>query len=124
MKTHVQIVAALHIAFGALSRLAAITVFAFFGMAGTIVLSQGEHEAASRVSIVAVVLSGFLVVLALPGIIGDWALFTDRSWGRPFVMMLGVLQLFNIPFGTVLGIYTLWALLHELPKQTLSASTI
>jgi hypothetical protein len=117
MKTHVQIVAALHIAFGALSRLAAITVFAFFGMAGTIVLSEGEHEAASRVSIVA-------VVLALPGIIGDWALFTDRSWGRPFVMMLGVLQLFNIPFGTVLGIYTLWALLHELPKQTLSASTI
>ena len=124
MKTHVQIVAALHIAFGALSLLAAITVFAFFGMAGTIVLSHGEHEAASRVSIVAVVLSGFLVVLALPGIIGGWALFTDRSWGRPFVMMLGVLQLFNIPFGTVLGIYTLWALLHELPKQTLSASTI
>lgn len=124
MKTHVQIVAALHIAFGALSLLAAITVFAFWGKVGTILLSQGEHEAVSRVTIVAVVLSGFLVVLALPGIIGGWALFTDRSWGRPFVKVLGVLQLFNIPFGTVLGIYTHWALLHELPKQTLSASII
>ena len=124
MKTHIQIVAALHIAMGALSLLAAIAVFAFLGMAGGIVVSQGEHEAAGIIGIVAVVLGGFLAVLALPGIIGGWALFAGRSWGRPFVMVLGVIQLINIPFGTTLGIYTLWALLREPPPQTPSASTI
>jgi hypothetical protein len=124
MKTHIQIVAALHIAMGALSLLAAIAVFAFLGMAGGIVVSQGEHEAAGIIGIVAVVLGGFLAVLALPGIIGGWALFAGRSWGRPFVMVLGVIQLINIPFGTALGIYTLWALLREPPPQTPSASTI
>jgi hypothetical protein len=124
MKTHIQIVAALHIAMGALSLLAAIAVFAFLGMAGGIVVSQGEHEAAGIIGIVAVVLCGFLAVLALPGIIGGWALFAGRSWGRPFVMVLGVIQLINIPFGTALGIYTLWALLCEPPPQTPSASTI
>ena len=124
MKTHIQIVAALHIAMGALSLLAAIAVFAFLGMAGGIVVSQGEHEAAGIIGIVAVVLGGFLAVLALPGIIGGWALFAGRSWGPPFVMVLGVIQLINIPFGTALGIYTLWALLREPPPQTPSASTI
>jgi len=124
MKTHIQIVAALHIAMGALSLLGAIAVFAFLGMAGGIVVSQGEHEAAGIIGIVAVVLGGFLAVLALPGIIGGWALFAGRSWGRPFVMVLGVIHLINIPFGTALGIYTLWALLREPPPQTPSASTI
>ena len=124
MKTHIQIVAALHIAMGALSLLAAIAVFAFLGIAGGIVVSQGEHEAAGIIGIVAVVLGGLLAVLALPGIIGGWALFAGRSWGRPFVMVLGVIQLINIPFGTALGIYTLWALLREPPPQTPSASTI
>jgi hypothetical protein len=124
MKTHIQIVAALHIAMGALSLLGAIAVFAFLGMAGGIVVSQGEHQAAGIIGIVAVVLGGFLAVLALPGIIGGWALFAGRSWGRPFVMVLGVIHLINIPFGTALGIYTLWALLREPPPQTPSASTI
>jgi hypothetical protein len=60
MKTHIQIVAALHIAMGALSLLGAIAVFAFLGMAGGIVVSQGEHEAAGIIGIVAVCLAAFL----------------------------------------------------------------
>ena len=124
MKNRIQIVAALHIAMGALSLLGAIAVFALLAMAGGIVVSQGEHEAGGIIGVVAVVLGGFLAVLALPGIIGGWALFAGRSWGRPFVMVLGVIHLINIPFGTALGIYTLWALLREPPPQTPSASTI
>ncbi len=124
MKKHIQIVAALHIAMGALSLLGAIAVFAFLGLASGIVVSQGEHQAGGIIGVVAVVVAGFLAVLALPGIIGGWALLAGRSWGRPFVMVLGVIHLINIPFGTALGIYTLWALLREPPPQTPSASTI
>src|SRR5215472_10910813 len=104
MKKHIQIVAALHIALGALSLLGAIVVFVVLGIAG-------------------VALGTFLAVLALPGIIGGWALFTGRSWGRPLVLVLGVLHLINIPLGTALGIYTLWALLHEPVSQLPGAST-
>lgn len=113
MKPHVQIVAALHIAFGVLSLLGAIILFLVLGLAGGIVISQGEREAAGILAIVAVALVGLLVVLALPGIIGGWALYTGRSWGRPVVLVLGILDLFSIPFGTALGVYTLWTLLHN-----------
>jgi hypothetical protein len=118
MKNHIQLVAALHIAFGALSLLGALAVFIFMGMAGSIVVSQGEHEAAGLLGIIAIALGGFLAVLALPGIIGGWALMTGRSWGRPVVLVLGVLDLLHVPFGTALGVYTLWALLHEPSPQS------
>jgi hypothetical protein len=113
VKKHIQIVAALHIALGAISLLAAIIVFTVLGMAGGIVISQGQHQAAGILGIIAVALGGFLAALALPGMIGGWALFSGRSWGRPLVLVLGFIHLINIPFGTALGIYTIWALLHE-----------
>jgi hypothetical protein len=123
MKKHIQIVAALHIALGALSLLAAIALFVVFAMAGGIVISQGEHQAAGILGIIAVAVCSFLAVLGLPGIIGGWALFTGRSWGRPLVLVLGFLHLLNIPFGTALGIYTIWALLHEPVSQLPGAAT-
>jgi hypothetical protein len=123
MNKHTQIVAALHIALGAVSLLGAIVVFVVFGIAGSIVVSQGEHQVAGILGIIAVALGSFLAVLALPGIIGGWALFTGRSWGRPLVLVLGALHLINIPLGTALGIYTIWALLHEPVSQVPRAST-
>jgi hypothetical protein len=123
MKKHTQIVAALHIALGVLSLLGAIAVFAVFGIAGSIVISQGEHQAAGILGIIAVSLGTFLAALALPGIIGGWALLSGRSWGRPLVLVLGALHLINFPLGTALGIYTIWALLHEPVSQVPSAST-
>jgi len=123
MKTHIQIVAALHIGLGALSLLGAIAVFLFMGMASGIVISQGEQEAAGIIGIVAIAIGSFLALLALPGIIGGWALFTERPWGRPIVLVLGILQLINIPFGTAFGIYTLWTLLREPKAPMPTAST-
>jgi hypothetical protein len=123
MNKHIQIVAALHIALGALSLLGAIIVFLVFGLAGSIVISQGQNQAAGILGIIAIALGIFLAALALPGIIGGWALLTGRSWGRPLVLVLGALHLLNIPFGTALGIYTLWALLHEPVSQLPNAST-
>jgi len=123
MKKHIQIVAALHIAWGVLSLLGAIVVFIVFGVAGSIVVSQGEHQAAGILGIIAIALCSFLAVLALPGIIGGWALLTGRSWGRLLVLVLGFLHLINIPFGTALGIYTIWVLLREPVSPLPSAPT-
>jgi hypothetical protein len=39
-----------------------------------------------------------------------YALLTRQAWGRIFAIVLGVLALFHFPFGTALGIYTLWTL--------------
>jgi hypothetical protein len=43
----------------------------------------------------------------------------ERAGDGLSVLILGVLHLANIPFGTAIGIYTLWALLNE-PNRRLS----
>ncbi len=34
-----------------------------------------------------------------------------EGWARVLAILLGFISLFNIPFGTALGVYTLWVLL-------------
>jgi hypothetical protein len=91
-------------------------VVAAIGIPFGITLSDGETEAPKVLAIIGFFIGAGLTVLALPGIIGGWGLFTERTWGKPVVLVLSVLQLANIPFGTLLGIYSLWALLSN-PQQ-------
>jgi hypothetical protein len=34
-----------------------------------------------------------------------------EPWARVMALVLGFISLFNLPFGTALGVYTLWVLL-------------
>jgi hypothetical protein len=49
--------------------------------------------------------------LALLGVITAWGLLQRESWGRMLALIVGVVALLSIPFGTALGVYTLWVLL-------------
>jgi hypothetical protein len=40
-----------------------------------------------------------------------WGLMRRQSWARVAALILGIISLFHPPFGTALGIYTLWVLL-------------
>src|SRR4029434_9638263 len=96
--------------------LGAIVVVLSIGIPFGITLSQGETEAPKVLAIIGFLLGTGLTLLALPGIIGGWALYAERTWGKPVVLVLSVLQLANLPFGIALGIYSLWALLQD-PQQ-------
>jgi len=117
-KTHIKIVAVLHLGFGIMVLLGVVAVALAFGIPFGITLSQGETEAPKVLAIIAFIIVAVLTVLGLPGIIGGWGLYTERSWGKPVVLVLSVLHLANVPFGTALGIYSLWALLLNPQQQT------
>jgi hypothetical protein len=48
---------------------------------------------------------------AVLGIITGWGLLQRQSWARMLAIVFGCFSLLDIPFGTALGIYTLWVLL-------------
>jgi hypothetical protein len=52
-----------------------------------------------------------LLILAAAGIIAGWGLLARQPWARMLAIVLGAVSLVDVPFGTILGIYTLWALL-------------
>ncbi len=52
-----------------------------------------------------------LLASAAVGILAGWGLLERQPWARMLAIVMGVLNLIDMPFGTALGIYTLWALL-------------
>jgi zinc-ribbon domain len=61
---------------------------------------------------------GFLFVAgALVGLAAGWGLIQRESWARMLAIVTGVLNLVDMPFGTALGIYTLWVLLPAESEQ-------
>lgn len=110
MERHITILGVLHIANSALGIIAALIVFTVVTGAGII---SGDQEAMTITAIVGSSVALFLLVLSLPGIVGGIGLLQHRPWARIVVLVVGFLNLLNIPIGTVLGVYTIWVLLRE-----------
>ncbi len=110
MEKHVTFVGALRIGLGLLGILAAMIVVVAVVGGGLI---SGDREAIRITAIVGPVVAFFLVLLSVPGIIGGIGLLKWKPWARFLVLILAVLDLFNIPIGTALGIYTIWVLMRD-----------
>ena len=54
-----------------------------------------------------------VVLVGVLHLVLAWGLFEREPWARFFGLALGFLALLHFPFGTALGIYTLWVLLPE-----------
>ena len=117
MEKHITILGALYIALGVLIVLAAIGVLLSVVGGG---LLSGDAEAIAVTSGVGIGLAVFLLVIALPELIGGIGLIRRYSWSRILVLVLGCLNLLNFPLGTALGVYTLWALTRPEAKAALS----
>jgi hypothetical protein len=113
MDTHVKVLAALHIAMGALGVLGALLLMLLFGGAASIVGASDHPDAGIAVPIIG--LTGMALVLfmlarSLPGVIIGIGLLKIRPWARIGGIVLSIFDLILFPFGTVVGVYGLWVL--------------
>ncbi len=51
-----------------------------------------------------------VLVKAAAGFFAGYGLLQRERWARLLTLVLSFLALFNLPFGTALGIYSLWVL--------------
>src|SRR5688572_5290918 len=112
MRTHIKVLGAIHIVFGALGIFTGLGVMLLFGgIAGIVAMSESAAESAIAVpilgSIGGVIFIGALI-LSLPSLIAGIGLMNFKPWARIVMIILCVIELLNIPFGTALGIYGLW----------------
>jgi len=122
MAQHVKILGVLNIVFGAMGVLGAIVVLLIFGGLSAV---GGLSDNAPNLPLVGVIsmgaIGGFvfilILVLSLPSLITGIGLVQFRPWGRVLGIVMSALHLFNIPFGTALGIYGLWVLLNRETEQ-------
>ena len=110
MEKHITLVAVLKIGFGVFGLLVACLAFVAIAGGGAI---SGDPEAIAITSVVASVIAIFFITLSVPGIVGGIGLLKRRNWARILVLILAVVDLFQIPFGTIIGIYAIWVLLND-----------
>ena len=113
MVTHVKVLGALQIALGAMGLVAALLLVFVFGGAAGIVGASGDPGASVAVPIIGLTgtaLVGFLLVTSLPSVIIGIGLLRLRPWSRIAGIVLSIIGLMMIPFGTIVGVYGLWVL--------------
>ena len=117
VQRHVQLLAILWFAMGALNV-----------VGGAVLLIVGNtlfphlHEMGAPSEVPTSFLTSILSVLGILilaksafAFLAGWGLMQRESWARVLALVLAFISLFNIPFGTAIGVYTLWVLL---PGQT------
>ncbi len=116
MDTHVKVLGALQMAFGAFGLTAAVLLVFVFGGAAGIVGASGGPDAAIAVPIIGLTgmaLVGFLALTSLPSVIIGIGLVRLRPWARIAGIVISIISLVMIPFGTIVGVYGLWVLFSQ-----------
>src|SRR6476660_7394585 len=124
MDTHVKVLGVLQIALGALSLFGAVVLTLVFVGGFSAVRISGDPDATFAlplIGITGVALVGLLLLLSLPGIITGIGLLRLRPWARIAGIVLSILGLMAIPFGTVIGVYGLWVLFSKDTERLFAA---
>jgi hypothetical protein len=126
MEQHIKILAILNIVLGALGVLIALIALIFFGGLAGVVSTQTQTDPDAAVGAAVLGMLGglaflILAVLSAPALIAGIGLLQYRSWAQTLTLIVSVIHLFNIPFGTALGIYGLWVFLKDETKALIKA---
>jgi hypothetical protein len=118
MEQHVRVLGILNIVWGALGVLAGLIMLVVFGGVFGILGAVSHHEPNAAIAMPFVAMIGgaialFLLIVSAPSVIAGIGLLYMKSWARVLGIVVSVLHLFNIPFGTALGIYGLWVLASQ-----------
>lgn len=120
MERHISVVGALHIGFSILGILIGIIVFVILIGVGMI---ARDHDAMLILSIISISVLSLLLILSIPGIIGGIGILKRKEWARVLVLILSAINLLNLPIGTAIGVYSIWALIQDETIQLFNAET-
>lgn len=118
MEQHVKVLGILNIVYGGIGALGGIVILIVFGGAYGIVesLSYRQSEAAAALPVIAIIggaIAALLLLMSAPAIITGIGLVQMRPWSKIVGIVVSALHIFNVPFGTALGIYGLFVLCSQ-----------
>lgn len=80
-------------------------------------LAVSDPEARLVLPVVGTAVGMLLMVLGLPGLIAGYGLLTTKPWARVLALVIAILNLVNIPIGTIIGVYACWVLLQPPARE-------
>lgn len=111
MKKHVTIVGVLHIVFGGMKLIGAVSLFFLFNYAQSFV--PDVREAIMALTIIKTLIPILVGLGGILGVIGGIGLFSYKQWARILTIVVSALNCLSVPIGTAKGVYSIWALLQD-----------
>jgi hypothetical protein len=112
METHKRIVAILYIVSGVLQALGMLLLSIFITALLPFIIEHADAETHWIVEwivpFVSILCTTIIILFSIPSIVGGISLLNGKSWALTLLLVLGCFKLFSFPFGTALGIYTIW----------------
>jgi hypothetical protein len=113
IQEHVRLLAILWFALSAFEAIGGVVLLV---LANTLFLhlneiTQAPAPAGGFLHLLFTVLGIFVLAKSVAGFFTGWGLLNREPWARIMALVLGFLALIHPPFGTALGVYTLWVLL-------------
>ena len=113
VQQHLHLLGILWLAFSAFNAVGGLILFV---LANTLFAHLHEMGAPPQVptGFLQSLLSTVAIIIlakAVCGFIAGWGILHRESWGRIAILVLAFISLFHIPFGTAIGVYSLWVLL-------------
>ena len=109
MEKHINTVAALQIGLSIFNLLIAFLIFTVLKLAVGFV---DDGNGATILSLIADVLAIVFIIISVPGILAGMGLYKRKEWARILTLVLSIVEIFSFPFGTAIGIYSIWALIQ------------
>jgi hypothetical protein len=119
VKSHVHLLALLWLALSAFNVVGAAVLYVIantlFARLPDLGAPPEVHVAFLRplLSVIAIV----ILTKAACGFIAGWGLLQREPWARVVALVLAFISLFNVPFGTAIGVYTMWVLMPAESQQ-------
>jgi hypothetical protein len=117
MENHKKILGILYIVSGVLQAIGMLLLSVFVSAFLNFVFDQAEVETQRLVEwivpFVSVLSTAIIILFSIPSIIGGISLLNEKKWALTLLLVIGCFKLFSFPFGTALGIYTIWVYSEE-----------
>jgi hypothetical protein len=111
MKKHITFVAALRIGFGIIGIFGSFALFFILKFAGSFV--EDVAVANTVLHFLGIFLPFAIISVSIVGLVGGIGLMGFRKWARILVLIISAVDCLNIPLGTLVGVYSIWALMQD-----------
>lgn len=112
MEQHKRILGILYIVTATLNCVVLILVTAFISFLLSFIVQEAEVKEIALlewlIPFIQVIAICAIVFFAIPSMIAGAGLLLRKSWALTLALVMGCFKLFSFPFGTALGIYTIW----------------
>lgn len=116
MESHLRFLGILYILVGVIGGIFALLMLIFMGGYSGIGLYIERSDLVSGALVqvfrfLGMFMTTLMLLLSVPSVMSGMGILKFKPWARPLAMVVSVLQLANIPLGTIISLYAFWVLM-------------